>query len=206
MSLSSHAIFSKVNIKLIFIQWVYSFFNLPFNWRIIANRILLFSLKLQHESATGIHISAHFGTTLPSPHPTLLVWYRAPVWVSWATQQVLIDFFTYGIQWIYSLENILVLFSQALIPSFFVVLLYILYIISSIYGCFQVQEGLDLQNVASDDSYITPYCNVEEEHLSIYGPRVMVIVTETLDYWDEEMRQKLEKVSSSRFWKQWVCR
>ena len=93
----------------------------------------------------------------------------------------------------------MVLFSQALIPSFFVVLLYILYIISSIYGCFQVQEGLDLQNVASDDSYITPYCNVEEEHLSIYGPRVMVIVTETLDYWDEEMRQKLEKVSSGRF-------
>lgn len=28
--------------------------------------------------------------------------------------------------------------------KFFVVLLYILYIISSIYGCFQVQEGLDL--------------------------------------------------------------
>ena len=67
MSLSSHAIFSKVNIKLIFIQWVYSFFNLPFNWRTIANRILLFSLKFQHESATGIYISAHFGTSLPSP-------------------------------------------------------------------------------------------------------------------------------------------
>ena len=62
-----------------------------------------------------------------------------------------------------------------------------------------MQEGLDLQNVASDDSYITPYYNVEEEYLSTYGPRVMVIVTETLDYWDEEMRQKLEKVSSGRF-------
>ncbi|XP_036700769.1 patched domain-containing protein 3 [Balaenoptera musculus] len=77
--------------------------------------------------------------------------------------------------------------------KFFVVLIYILYIISSIYGCFQVQEGLDLRNLASDDSYITPYFNVEEEHFSSYGPRVMVIVTEALDYWDGDARQKLEK-------------
>uniref|UniRef100_A0A7N5JE94 Patched domain-containing protein 3 n=1 Tax=Ailuropoda melanoleuca TaxID=9646 RepID=A0A7N5JE94_AILME len=76
--------------------------------------------------------------------------------------------------------------------KFFVVLIYILYIISSIYGCFQVQEGLDLRNLASDDSYITPYFNVEEEYFSDYGPRVMVIVTETLDYWDQDARRKLE--------------
>ncbi|XP_048961979.1 patched domain-containing protein 3 [Canis lupus dingo] len=77
--------------------------------------------------------------------------------------------------------------------KFFVVLIYILYIIFSIYGCFQVQEGLDLRNLASDDSYITPYFNVEEDYFSEFGPRVMVIVTETFDYWDEDARQKLEK-------------
>lgn len=76
--------------------------------------------------------------------------------------------------------------------KFFVVLLYILYIISSIYGCFQVQEGLDLWNLASDDSYVTPFFKVED-YFSDYGPRVMVIVTETLDYWDKDARQKLEK-------------
>ena len=75
----------------------------------------------------------------------------------------------------------------------FVVLLYVSYIITSLYGCFRVQEGLDLRNLASDDSYITPYFNVEEEHFSTYGPRVMVIVTEVLDYWDKDARQKLEK-------------
>ena len=90
-------------------------------------------------------------------------------------------------------------FSPFLISTeseFFVVLLYILYIISSIYGCFQVQEALGLQNLAGDDSYITPYCNVEE-HLSTYGPRVMVIFT--LDYWDKEMRQKLGKCHLAYF-------
>ncbi|XP_027817356.1 patched domain-containing protein 3-like [Ovis aries] len=75
----------------------------------------------------------------------------------------------------------------------FVVLLYVSYIVTSIYGCFRVEEGLDLRNLASDDSYITPYFNVEEEHFSTYGPRVMVIITEVLDYWDKDARQRLEK-------------
>ncbi|XP_021045152.1 patched domain-containing protein 3 isoform X1 [Mus pahari] len=75
--------------------------------------------------------------------------------------------------------------------KFIVVLIYIFYIISSIYGCFQVQEGLDLRNLASDDSYITPYFNVEEDYFSDYGPRVMVIVTESVNYWDKDVRQKL---------------
>ena len=55
-----------------------------------------------------------------------------------------------------------------------------------------MQEGLDFQNLANDDSYTTQYCNVEE-YFSSYGPRVMFIITETLDYWDKNTRQKLEK-------------
>ncbi|XP_004693003.1 PREDICTED: patched domain-containing protein 3 [Condylura cristata] len=77
--------------------------------------------------------------------------------------------------------------------KFLVVFLYVLYIIFSIYGCFKVQEGLDLRHLASDDSYITPYFNVHEEYFSDYGPIVMVIVTETVDYWDKDTRQKLGK-------------
>ncbi|XP_021509884.1 patched domain-containing protein 3 [Meriones unguiculatus] len=77
--------------------------------------------------------------------------------------------------------------------KFTVVLVYIFYIISSIYGCFQVQEGLDLRNLASDDSYITPYFNIEEDYFSDFGPRVMVIVTESVNYWDDNVRKKLDK-------------
>ncbi|XP_004638078.1 patched domain-containing protein 3 [Octodon degus] len=77
--------------------------------------------------------------------------------------------------------------------KFFIVLTYILYMTSSIYGCLKVQEGLDLRNLASDDSYITPYFDVEEYYFSDYGPRVMVVVTENVKYWDENVRKKLEK-------------
>uniref|UniRef100_H0WCH9 Patched domain containing 3/pseudo n=1 Tax=Cavia porcellus TaxID=10141 RepID=H0WCH9_CAVPO len=77
--------------------------------------------------------------------------------------------------------------------KFFIVLTYILYMASSIYGCFQVQEGLDLRNLAIDNSYIAPYFDVEEYYFSDYGPRVMVVVTENINYWDEDVRIKLEK-------------
>lgn len=79
------------------------------------------------------------------------------------------------------------------VSKVFVVLIYILYILSSIYGCFQVQEGLDLRNLASDDSYIKPYFDVEEENFSHFGPRVMVVITKPLDYWNKDTREKLDK-------------
>ena len=47
------------------------FFIYFFNWRIkLLYRILLFSVKPQHESAIGIHIFPPFWTSLPSPSPS----------------------------------------------------------------------------------------------------------------------------------------
>ncbi|KAM6216193.1 patched domain-containing protein 3 [Rhynchocyon petersi] len=77
--------------------------------------------------------------------------------------------------------------------KFFVVLLYLVYITSSVYGCFQVQEGLDARNLASDDSYVTPYFDVDEEYFSEYGPMVMVVVTTSINYWNKDVRKKLEQ-------------
>ena len=56
-------------------------------------KILLFSVKPQPESAIGVHISPSPWTSLPSHsplHPTRL--YRAPVWGSWAIQQIPIGY------------------------------------------------------------------------------------------------------------------
>ena len=61
---------------------IWQFFNFNFfYWRILLDRILLFSIKPQHESAIGMHISPPFGTSLPSllekamaPHSSTLAW------------------------------------------------------------------------------------------------------------------------------------
>ena len=55
------------------------FLFLFFNWRIIA---LQNFVKLQHESAIGLHISSPFWTSLPSPTPSnsSFVWYEYCRW------------------------------------------------------------------------------------------------------------------------------
>lgn len=73
-----------------------------------------------------------------------------------------------------------------------VVLLYGAYLGGSIYGCTQIREGIDLRNLASDDSYVIPYYDDDETYFSEYGPRVMVIVNESVSYWEQAVREKIE--------------
>ncbi|XP_036375208.1 patched domain-containing protein 3-like [Megalops cyprinoides] len=74
----------------------------------------------------------------------------------------------------------------------FVMLLYAGYLAVGIYGCFQIQEGIDLRNLATDDSYVRPYYDDEKKYFSVYGPNVMVVVKDKFSYWDEKERQKLD--------------
>lgn len=75
----------------------------------------------------------------------------------------------------------------------FVVLLYGGYLASSIYGCFQVQEGIDLRNLATDSSYVRSFYDDEDLYFSEYGPRVMVVVTEEVSYWDLDVQRKIDR-------------
>ncbi|NWV02113.1 PTHD3 protein, partial [Upupa epops] len=74
-----------------------------------------------------------------------------------------------------------------------VVLLYAAYLGGSVYGCTQIREGIDLRNLASDDSYVVPYYDDNEKYFSEYGPRVMVVVTESVEYWNESVRLGIAK-------------
>ncbi|XP_064202661.1 patched domain-containing protein 3 [Anguilla rostrata] len=75
----------------------------------------------------------------------------------------------------------------------FVVFLYALYLCVSVYGCSNVQEGIELKNLASDDSYVVEYYTHEDEYFSVYGPNVMVVVEKTVPYWEESVRSNLKK-------------
>ncbi|KAM9417444.1 patched domain-containing protein 3-like [Salvelinus alpinus] len=75
----------------------------------------------------------------------------------------------------------------------FVILLYAGYLGSSIYGCFQIQEGIDLKNLAADSSYVGSYYDNEDQYFSEYGPNVMVVVTDSkFQYWDKTARKRLD--------------
>ncbi|XP_069502844.1 patched domain-containing protein 3 [Ambystoma mexicanum] len=79
----------------------------------------------------------------------------------------------------------------------FVVILYAGYLACSIYGCLQTQEGIDLRNLASDDSYVKPFYDDEDKYFSNYGPRVMVAVPNDTNYWDPSVRQNIENCMDS---------
>lgn len=84
-----------------------------------------------------------------------------------------------------------------------VVLLYMGYLAVAIYGCFQVQKGTDLSNLAADDSYVNAYHTDERRYFSVYGPTVMVVVKGEYPYWEESdratLRSCLEKFMNLSF-------
>ncbi|KAL2085725.1 hypothetical protein ACEWY4_019045 [Coilia grayii] len=74
----------------------------------------------------------------------------------------------------------------------FVVVLYAGYLASSIYFCFQMQEGIDLKNLAPDDSYVASYYDNEDRYFSKYGPFVMLVIRDdNFQYWEERARENL---------------
>ncbi|XP_071232528.1 patched domain-containing protein 3-like [Salvelinus alpinus] len=72
-----------------------------------------------------------------------------------------------------------------------IVFLYAAYLAVSVYGCLELKEGIDLRNLASDDSYISKYYNDISAHFSHNGPNVMVAVNKSLAYWEEDQLKNL---------------
>ncbi|XP_068160605.1 patched domain-containing protein 3 [Antennarius striatus] len=73
-----------------------------------------------------------------------------------------------------------------------VILLYLGYLAASIYGCFHVQQGIDLYDLAADESHVTRFNRKDRQYFSDFGPAVMVIVSEEFPYWDATKRRQLQ--------------
>ena len=73
-----------------------------------------------------------------------------------------------------------------------VLVLYVAYLGCSIWGCVTLEEGLQLQNLAPDDSYLVPFYESYDPYFSSqWGPRTMVALTKTLDYSNSEISQQV---------------
>ncbi|XP_040911821.1 patched domain-containing protein 3 [Toxotes jaculatrix] len=78
-----------------------------------------------------------------------------------------------------------------------VFVIYAGYLAVSIYGCWVLKEGLDIRNLALDDSYIIDYYNNQRQHFSEYSCNVMVAVKQPFPYWGEEGQQQLHSCISN---------
>ncbi|XP_034558828.1 patched domain-containing protein 3 [Notolabrus celidotus] len=72
-----------------------------------------------------------------------------------------------------------------------VFIIYALYLAVSVYGCFTLKQGLDVRNLALDDSYVIDYYDNQRQHFSEYSCNVMVAVRQPFQYWEEEKLQDL---------------
>ncbi|XP_077412447.1 patched domain-containing protein 3 [Vanacampus margaritifer] len=72
-----------------------------------------------------------------------------------------------------------------------VFVIYAFYLAVSIYGCCIIKEGLDIKNLALDDSYIRNYYSNQERYFSEYCYNVMVAVKQPFPYWNEEESKRL---------------
>uniref|UniRef100_A0A1A8IRG0 Patched domain-containing protein 3 n=2 Tax=Nothobranchius kuhntae TaxID=321403 RepID=A0A1A8IRG0_NOTKU len=73
-----------------------------------------------------------------------------------------------------------------------VMFIYFLYLASSIFGCFHIQQGIELYDLAADNSHVTKFIRKDRQHFSDYGLSVMVIVKNEFPYWDETKRCQLQ--------------
>ncbi|CAL8280942.1 unnamed protein product [Lota lota] len=72
-----------------------------------------------------------------------------------------------------------------------VFMVYAGYLAGGLYGCFTMEEGLDVRHLALDDSYIIRYYNSQRQHFSEYGQNVMVAVKQPFPYWSEDAQKAL---------------
>ena len=71
---------------------------------------------------------------------------------------------------------------------------YLGYLTFAIWGCFNVKEGITLDRLAGDDSYVVGYYEHDIEYFRKYGPAVTVSVGKELDLLKETERGKIEKL------------
>ncbi|XP_061569295.1 patched domain-containing protein 3 [Cololabis saira] len=84
-----------------------------------------------------------------------------------------------------------------------VILIYMGYLGVSIYGCFSIQQGIELHDLAADNSHVTKFIKKDREHFSDYGPSIMIVVNKEFDYWNRSQRLGLqgciENFTATRF-------
>ncbi|KAF0307599.1 Patched domain-containing protein 3 [Amphibalanus amphitrite] len=73
-----------------------------------------------------------------------------------------------------------------------VMVLFAAYLGGAVYGCLQVQEGLDKRRLARQDSYSHKFFVDQAKYFQDLPYRVQVILNGTLPYWEPEIQEQVE--------------
>ena len=76
-------------------------------------------------------------------------------------------------------------------------LVYLVYLAFGIWGCYRVEEGITLDRLAGDDSYVADYYDEETKYFREYCPVISVNVAKKLDLWKTTERGKIDSFAKA---------
>ena len=71
---------------------------------------------------------------------------------------------------------------------------YVGYLVGAVFGCMNINEGLTLDKLASDGSYVDDFYALEIKYFRKYGPAVNVVVGAEMELWKEGERQRIDRL------------
>ena len=74
----------------------------------------------------------------------------------------------------------------------FLIHVYLVYLGFAIWGCLNVNEGITLDRLAGDDSYVADYYDDDIKYFREYGPVVGVKVGKEMELWDKTNQNKFD--------------
>ena len=80
------------------------------------------------------------------------------------------------------------------VVKFLIVLVFFGYISAALYGCFHIEEGLEVTDIFADDSYAQDYLK-ERKYFTDFGVSLSVIVKEEVNYWESDVQDQIEDIA-----------
>ena len=75
-----------------------------------------------------------------------------------------------------------------------IIISYIVYIGFAIYGCLHMRTGVSFEKLSNADSYLQKYYLNKDLYFDQYGPTVNVIFTDTLNYSDPAVQNRISEI------------
>jgi len=77
------------------------------------------------------------------------------------------------------------------ITKILIIVAFAAYLVVSLLGVYNMKEGLQLQNLAMEDSHVIPHFNLEHKYFRNYTYRIQVVIPEKLNYSDPTVQRQV---------------
>merc|ERR1719431_1301039 len=75
-----------------------------------------------------------------------------------------------------------------------VMLMYILYMIGAVWGCYHLRRGVSFEKLSNTDSFLANYYEHKDIFFNQYSVSVGVVITDAVDYSDPKIQADMDRI------------